>query len=314
MSAVQERYLCVRVRPGVPAAGLRRLEAAGLRPEVGSLDLTGVDALLCLLTDRLDAALLEAAPRLRIAANMAMGTDNIDLEAARALGIAVSNTPGATTDATADLAFGLLLAVARHLVWGDRLVRAGGFTGWRPDLGLGLELRGRALGIVGAGRIGQAVAERARGFGLEVRFARRQGGVPLAELLETSDVVSLHVPLTAATEHLIGEAELRRMRPDALLVNTSRGAVVDEAALVRALREGWIAGAGLDVYEHEPALAPGLAELPNVVLAPHLGSATHATRDRMAEIAADNIVACLAGRPLPNPVVSGRRGAGPGAC
>jgi len=199
MSAVQERDLCVRVRPGVPAAGLRRLEAAGLRPEVGSLDLTGVDALLCLLTDRLDAALLEAAPRLRIAANMAMGTDNIDREAARALGIAVSTTPGATTDATADLAFGLLLAVARHLVWGDRLVRAGGFTGWRPDLGLGLELRGRALGIVGAGRIGQAVAERARGFGLEVRFARRQGGVPLAELLETSDVVSLHVPLTAAT-------------------------------------------------------------------------------------------------------------------
>ena len=315
MSAVepfQVRPARVRVRPGVPAAGLRRLEAAGLQPEVGTLELAEVDALLCLLTDRLDAPLLASAPRLRIAANMAMGTDNIDLAAARALGIAVSNTPGATTDATADLAFGLLLAAARNLIWGDRLVRAGGFTGWRPDMGLGLEMRGRTLGIVGAGRIGQAMAERARGFGLEVRFARREGGVPLPELLASADIVSLHVPLTAATHHLIGEAELRRMRPHALLVNTSRGAVVDEAALVRALREGWIAGAGLDVYEREPELAPGLAELPNVVLAPHLGSATNATRDRMAEIAADNIVACLAGQPLPNPVVPGRRGAGSG--
>jgi glyoxylate reductase len=319
--------LSVRVRPGVPAAGLRRLEAAGLKPEVGTLELQGVDALLCLLTDRIDARLLESAPRLRIAANMAMGTDNVDLQAARALGIAVTNTPGATTDATADMAFALLLAAARNLVWGDRLVRAGGFTGWRPDMGLGLELRGRTLGIVGAGRIGQAVAERARGFGLAVQFARRErlgahsepeasvarrAGMPLAQLLETSDVVSLHVPLTAVTRHLIGEAELRRMRRHALLINTSRGAVVDEAALVRALREGWIAGAGLDVYEREPELAPGLAELPNAVLAPHLGSATHATRDHMAEIAADNIVACLAGLPLPNPIVPGRRGPGDG--
>ena len=293
----------VRVSPGVPAAGLVVLEQAGLAAETGPLELDGFQALLCLLTDRVDAGLLEGAKGLRIVANMAVGTDNVDLEAARRLGIAVSNTPDVLTDATADLAFALLLAAARGLVWADRLVRAGGFTGWAPELGVGLDVAERTLGIVGAGRIGQAVAERARGFRMQVLARRLSGGVSLDELLERSDFVSLHVPLTPETHHLIGEAELARMKPTAVLINTARGPVVDEAALVRALRERRIAAAGLDVFEREPALEAGLAALPNVVLAPHLGSATVATRDRMAEIAARNIVACAWGEPLPTAVV-----------
>ncbi|HXZ86342.1 MAG TPA: D-glycerate dehydrogenase, partial [Myxococcota bacterium] len=234
--------------------------------------------------------------------NYAVGYDNIDLDAATARGIPVGNTPDVLTDATADLAFALLLAAARRLPWADRYVRGGGFTGWRPELGLGLDVTGRSLGIVGLGRIGRAVAERARGFRMQVLLHGRAGGTPLAELLSRSDFVSLHVPLTPETRHLIGERELRRMPRHAILVNTARGPVVDEAALVRALREGWIAGAGLDVFEREPALAPGLAELPQVVLAPHVGSATTATRNRMAELAAESIVAALAGQPIPNRV------------
>ena len=270
---------------------------------MGGLDVREMDALLCLLTDRIDDAVLEPGDRLRIVANMAVGTNNIDLGAARRRGIAVSNTPDVLTDATADLAFGLLLTTARRIAWGDRLMRAGGFTGWSPMLGLGLDVSGRTLGIVGTGRVGRAVAERARGFRMEVLEARRRGGLPLEELLERADFISLHVPLSAETHHLIGEPELRRMRSHAVLINTSRGPVVDEAALVRALREGWISGAGLDVFEHEPALALGLRELSNVVLAPHLGSATIATRNRMAEIAARNVIAALKGREIPNRVV-----------
>lgn len=293
----------VRVSAGVPEAGLRILREAGLEVEVGAADPLGVDALLCLLTDRIDEARIRSgAERLRIVATMAAGTDNIDLAAARRFGIAVTHTPDVLTDATADLAFALLLAAARRVPWGDRLVRAGGFTGWQPRLGLGMEVAGRTLGIVGAGRIGRAVAERASGFRMEVLLCRRSGGVPLDELLRRSDFVSLHCPLTPETHHLIGEAQLRRMRPHAVLVNTARGPVVDERALVRALREGWIAAAGLDVFEDEPALAPGLAELPQVVLAPHVGSATVATRDRMAEIAARCVVAALRGEPIPNRV------------
>jgi glyoxylate reductase len=293
----------VRVRSGVPGAALRVLEAAGLEAEVGALELDGCDALLCLLTDRIDDALLAAAPRLRIVANMAVGTDNVDLAAARARNVAVSNTPDVLTDATADLTWALLLATARRLAWGDRYVRGGGFTGWHPELGIGADVTGRTLGIVGPGRIGRAVAERARGFRMEVLLhGRSSTGLPLDELLERSDFVSLHLPLSPETRHLIGERELRRMRPPAILVNTARGPIVDEAALVRALREGWIAGAGLDVFEREPALAPGLAELPQVVLAPHVGSATTATRDRMAELAAESIVAALAGKPIPRRV------------
>jgi glyoxylate reductase len=292
----------VRVRPGVPEAALRVLEEAGLEFEVGPLDAAGADALLCLLTDRIDARFLESARQLRIVANMAVGTDNIDLAAAARLGIPVSNTPDVLTDATADLAFALLLAAARRLAWADRYVRGGGFVGWNPELGLGLDVTGRTLGIVGAGRIGRAVAERARGFRMEVLFHSRSGGTPLGELLERSDFVSLHVPLSVRTRHLIGAPELARMKRSAVLVNTARGPIVDEAALVHALRTGVIAAAGLDVFEHEPALAPGLRDLPNVVLAPHIGSATIATRARMAEVAARNIVAALRGEPIPNRV------------
>jgi glyoxylate reductase len=291
---------CVRVSAPIPEAGLRLLERAGLEIRMEGLEVRGVDALLCLLTDRVDARLLERGDRLKIVANMAVGTDNIDLASARRLGIPVSNTPDVLTEATADLAFGLLLAAARRLVWGDRLVRGGGFTGWAPLLGLGMDVVGRTLGIVGAGRIGRAVAARADGFRMEVLLTDKNAGVPLAELLERSDFVSLHVPLTPETHHLIGERELHRMRPHAVLVNTARGPIVDECALVRALQEGWIAAAGLDVFENEPELAPGLADLPNVVLAPHIGSATVGTRNRMAEIAAQNVVAALEGKPIPN--------------
>lgn len=297
----------MRVSAGVPDAAVQILDAAGLPYEIGGLDLHGTQGLLCLLTDRIDADLLEGADQLRIVANMAVGTDNIDLAAARGLGIAVSNTPDVLTDATADLAFALLLAAARDLVWADRLVRGGGFTGWRPDLGVGLDVTGRVLGVVGAGRIGTAVAERARGFKMEVLLHSRSGGTPLQELLERADFVSLHVPLTPETHHLIGAPELARMKSSAVLINTARGPVVDEVALVEALRTRRIAAAGLDVFEHEPKLAPGLAALPNLVMAPHLGSATIATRDRMAEIAARNVVACARNEALPTPVVVGTR-------
>ncbi len=293
----------VRVRPGVPAAAMRLLEGAGLEAEVGPLEVTGAAALLCLLTDRIDSRFLEGARHLRIVANMAVGTDNIDLAAAARLGIAVSNTPDVLTDATADLTFALLLAAARRLAWADRYVRGGGFVGWSPDVGIGLDVTGRTLGIVGAGRIGRAVAERARGFRMQVLFHARSGGTPLDELLARSDFVSLHVPLSNETRHLIGARELARMKKTAVLVNTARGPIVDEAALVQALRTGQLAAAGLDVFEQEPALAPGLRDLPQVVLAPHVGSATVATRERMAEVAAANVVAALRGEPVPNRVV-----------
>ena len=296
----------VRVSPGVPEPAFRILRDAGFDVETAApacdAAFAGCEGLLALLTDRVDAALLEAAPKLRIVGNMAVGTDNVDVAAARARGIAVSNTPDVLTDATADLAMALLLGAARRLAWGDRLVRGGGFTGWSPSLGLGADVTGRTLGIVGAGRIGRAVAERAGGFRMRVLSRGRSGGTPLDELLDESDFVSIHTPLTLQTHHLIGEPELRRMRSHAVLVNTARGPIVDEKALVRALREGWIGAAGLDVFEREPLLEPGLAELPNVILAPHVGSATVATRARMAEIAARNIVASLRREPIPNPV------------
>ncbi len=297
----------VRVSSGVPEAGLRVLREAEVGFDVGGLDLVGRRALLCLLTDRVDAGLLEAAPDLLVVANMAAGTDNVDLDCAGRLGIAVTNTPDVLTEATADLAMALLLATARRIPWGDRLVRGGGFTGWRPDLGVGADVTGRTLGIVGAGRIGRAVAERAKGFRMQLLSCSRSAGVALGELLERSDFVTLHVPLTRETHHLIGEPELRRMQRHAVLINTARGAIVDEKALVRALREGWIGGAGLDVFEDEPRLAPGLSGLANAVLAPHVGSATVATRSRMAELAAHNVVAALRGEPLPNPVLRGAR-------
>jgi glyoxylate reductase len=268
-----------------------------------------VDVLCPQLRDPITSAVLEAGlPRLRCIALYAVGFNNVDVAAATERGIAVSNTPGVLTDATADCAVGLILAAARRLCEGDRAMRAGEFTGWEPGYMLGLELTGALLGLVGFGRIGQAVARRALGLGMRIAYSTdvevtldddlvgRVTEVPVADLLASADVVSLHVPLTESTHHLINEPALRSMKPTAYLVNTSRGPVVDEPALVRALREGWIAGAGLDVYENEPELAPGLRDCSTAVLSPHLGSATVATRAAMARLTAQNTIDALDGR------------------
>lgn len=266
------------------------------------------DGLLCQLTDRIDREALSWSPRLRAISAYAVGTNNIDLAEATRRGIPVANTPGVLTEATADLALALLLAAARRLGEGERLLRRGAWTGWRPTLLLGVDLRGRQLGILGPGRIGRAVAERARAFGLRIAYWGRRrhpdweealAAVPLSlpELLASSDIVSVHLPLTGATRHLLGAAALGAMKPGSILINTARGPIVDEAALVAALRSGPLRAAGLDVFEAEPAVHPGLLELENVVLAPHLGSATEETRSRMAELAARNLILMLEGRP-----------------
>ena len=270
------------------------------------------DGLLCMITDAVDEELLGRAPRLKMIANMGVGYNHIDIAAATRRGIPVSNTPGVLTDATADLAFTLILAVARRVVEGDRRVREGEFKLWAPFLFLGREVSGKTLGIVGFGRIGRAVARRAAGFGMRVLYHNRSRLTPAEErespaeyadlntLLAQADFVSLHVPLSGETRHLIGAAELSRMKPTAYLINTARGPVVDEVALLATLQRGMIAGAGLDVYENEPALTPGLADLPNVVLLPHVGSATLETRTAMAAMAARNLIAGLDGQRPPN--------------
>lgn len=267
------------------------------------------DGLLCLLTERVDAALLAAAPRLRAVANYAVGYNNIDLEAVAARGVVVTNTPEVLTETSADLAFALILAAARRVVEGDRLVRAGRWRGWEPDQLLGRDVHGATLGIIGLGRIGGAVARRARGFRMRIlywqrhRLRRAPGGAryaTLPRLLATSDVVSIHVPLTSATRGLVGSRELARMKRTAILVNTSRGPVVDEAALERALARRTIAAAGLDVFACEPQVPRRLRTLPNVVLTPHIGSATTATRTAMAVLAVRNLTAALARREPPN--------------
>ncbi len=283
----------------------------------------GKDALVCLLTERVDAAVLSAAPTLRIVANVAVGFDNLDVAAGTAAGVVMSNTPGVLDDTTADLAFALLMATARRLVEGDRLTRSGAWGGWGIMQLLGQDVHHAKLGIIGFGRIGRGLARRARGFDMNVVYhdAIRADGdvedqlgvtyVPLPQLLQESDFISLHVPLLPQTHHLIDAAALRSMKKTAIVINTSRGPVIDEAALVEALRTGVITGAGLDVYEHEPKLAPGLTELSNVVLLPHIGSASVATRSKMAEIAAQNVLAFFAGEMPPtalNPeVLSARR-------
>jgi glyoxylate reductase len=270
---------------------------AELRARAGA-----AEGLLTMLTERVDAALLDAAPRLRAIANMAVGTDNIDLEAAAARGIPVGNTPDVLTDTTADLAFALLLAVARRLPEGAAEVREGRWGPWQPAHGLGADVAGATLGIVGWGRIGQAMARRGEGFGMEVLHSSRSSGVPLPELLERADFVSLHTPLTPRTRHLIDAPALARMKPTAFLINTARGGVVDQAALRDALIDGAIAGAGLDVTDPEP-LPPDdpLLDAPNLLVVPHIGSATVRTRARMAAMAADNLLAALDGRPMPHP-------------
>ena len=274
------------------------------------------DAMVALLTDRIDETLLSRCPRLRVVANVAVGYDNVDLAAAKRHQVAITNTPGVLTDATADFAFTLLLAAARRVAEADRYVRAGRFKGWLVMGFLGGDLNGRTLGVAGFGRIGQAVARRARGFGLNVIYqdeypapaaieaelgARR---VDKETLLRESDYLSLHVPLMESTRHYIGEPELRTMKRTAYLVNTARGPVVDEKALARALRAGEIAGAGLDVFEREPDVEPELLELDNVTLAPHIASATVETRTKMALMAAENAIAAVSGRTPPNLVTA----------
>jgi glyoxylate reductase len=260
------------------------------------------DGLLTMLTDRVDAALLDACPSVRAVANLAVGTDNIDLAAAAARGVAVGNTPGVLTDATADLAIALLLAVTRRIVDGHARVRDGRWGPWQPAQDLGTDLAGATLGIVGWGRIGQAVAGRAQAFGMEVVHSSRSSGLTLEELLERADAVSLHTPLTDQTRHLIDTAALRRMKRSAYLVNTARGGVVDQAALREALIAGEIAGAALDVTDPEPLpAADPLLGAPNLLVVPHIGSATTGTRAKMAAMAVDNLLAALDGRPMPHP-------------
>src|SRR3954451_3288088 len=258
------------------------------------------DALLTMLTDRVDAQFLSETAPLRGIANYAVGTDNVDLDAATAAGIPVGNTPDVLTDATADLAFALLLAAARRLRDADEAVRTGNWPTWSPGAFLGHDVAGATLGIVGYGRIGRAVARRGEGFGMKILHNSRSGGVALDELLRESDYVSLHAPLTPGTRGLIGERELGLMKPSAILVNTARGELVQTLALERALKDGEIAGAALDVTDPEPLPANHpLLTAPNLTVAPHIGSATRTTRERMADMAADNLIAALAGERMP---------------
>jgi glyoxylate reductase len=264
--------------------------------------------LVCVLSDRIDAAVIDSAPDLRVISDIAVGYDNIDVAYAKARGIVVTNTPDVLTEAVAELTWGLILAVTRRIAEGDRLVRAGRWKGFALDFMLGTELRGKQLGILGMGRIGRAVAVRAPAFGMPVAYHRGDAEgldarcVSFDELLVTSDVISIHTPLKVDTRHLIDQRALVRMKRTAILVNTSRGPVVDEAALAWALRERLLAGVALDVYEREPAVHSDLLGFDNVVLAPHLGSATRETRTAMADLAVGNVLAVLDGKPALTPV------------
>lgn len=270
----------------------------------------GVDVLVCLLTEAIDAEVLDAAgPQLKVVANVAVGYNNIDVAACRARGVVATNTPDVLTNACADFTWGLILAITRRLGEGERVVRAGKWGGWALDYMLGMELRGKQLGLVGVGRIGKAVADKAPAFGMTIAYTdQRDAGIagatlmPLDRLLATSDVVSLHVPMTPETKHLIDQKALTKMKRTAYLINTSRGPVVDEAALAWALKERLIAGAALDVYEKEPEINQGLMSLENVMLIPHLASATTETRTAMADLAVTNALAVLNGKPPVTPV------------
>jgi glyoxylate reductase len=306
----------------LPAAGLQLLaERFEVVPGELSLDRAellgrapGAAAVVADPTVPIDDELLDAAgDSLRVVANFAVGYDNVDLEACRARGVVVTNTPDVLTNATAELAVTLMLGAARHVGQGERLVRAGEWTGWDPAALLGRELAGSTVGIVGLGRIGLRVAELLRGFEPGLLYASRTSRpeaearlglewVELPELVERSDFVTIHAPLTPETRHLIDASLLDRFKPGAVLVNTARGPLVDTAALAEALRSGRLAAAGLDVFEHEPAVEPELLALENVVLLPHLGSATATARDAMARLAAENVIAVLAGKPPLTPV------------
>ncbi|BEP15429.1 D-glycerate dehydrogenase [Acidothermaceae bacterium B102] len=296
----------IAVTRWIPAEAVELLATAG-RPVVSSLDrplthgelcaaVSGAVAVVALLHDRVDAEVLDAAgPSLRVIANVAVGYDNIDVVACHDRGVIVTNTPDVLVEATADLTLALLLAVTRRLVEGDQLLRRHESWTWSLGFMLGTGLQGKRLGLVGNGRIAQAVAVRAKAFGMDVVSTSRSGGVPLGELLATSDVVSLHCPFTPQTHHLVGAASLATMKPTAFLVNTARGPVVDEEALADALERRVIAGAALDVFEFEPQVSERLLASDRVVLTPHLGSATTETRTAMAVLAARNVVDVLAG-------------------
>lgn len=308
----------------LPAPGIDLLVESGFEVRANDEDrplqraelIAGIeqaDALLCMLSDRIDVEVLEAAPLLRVISNYAVGFDNIDVAAARQRGVEVTTTPGVLTDATADLAWALLLAAARNLGAGERLVRAGEWTGWAPTQLLGEPLRHQTLGIVGMGAIGQAVARRAQGFGMNVVYFNRNQVSPeietslgaefvsLDDLLRRSDFISLHAPLNDQSRHMFDARAFRLMKSTAVLVNTGRGALIDEAELVNVLRAQQIAAAGLDVYEFEPKITEGLLTLDNVVLAPHLGSASTLARGDMVRLCCENIVEVLAGRPAVTP-------------
>ena len=299
----------VVVTAALPEGGLDPLavhEVTG--PEGWREALPEADALVCLLTDRVDAALLDLAPRLRAVATVSVGYDNVDVAACDARGVTVLHTPGVLTEATADLAFGLMLAAARLFTAGMADVRDGAWSGWTMDSYVGVDVHGATLGLVGYGRIGRAVARRAAGFGMDVvHHTRHDTGEPgwspsLDGVLDAADFVSLHVPLTPSTRHLVGARELRLLGPRGVLVNTARGPVVDEAALAAALESREVFAAGLDVYEDEPRVHPGLLASPYAVLLPHVGSATAATRLAMTRLAASGVAAVLAGEPPPNAV------------
>ena len=312
----------VLVTREIPEAGLRPLEDFDVTvlskepPERGELLEAAKDAagVLSTLTEKIDVEFMDAAGEaLKVVANMAVGYDNIDLDAARERGVVVTNTPGVLDETTADTAFMLLLAAARRLGEGERIVRAGRWEAWGPKMLTGPDVWGKRLGILGFGEIGQAVARRAKGFDMEILYynrsrkeeAERELGaqyLDLDELLRTCDFFSIHTPLTEETKHLIGAPEFEKMKPEAVVVNTSRGPVVDEAALAEALAETRIFAAGLDVYEEEPKVHPKLLELENVVLAPHIGSASIETRDKMAVTAGEDLRAVLRGERPKNPV------------
>ena len=291
----------------IPEKGIEFLKMEGYQVEIGQLkNAKGAHALLCMLVDTIDARTMDViGSQLKVISNMAVGLDNVDLEAAKQRGIKVTNTPDVLTGAVAEHTVALTLGIARRIAEADRFVRQGKFKGWDPLLLLGTELAGKVFGIVGHGRIGCRVADiMQKGFGMSVIYfdavrdeaKESQCGIrysQLDNLLKEADVVSLHVPLLPSTRHMIGEKELKMMKKTAYLINTARGAVVDEKALVLALKEKWIAGAALDVFEKEPALSPGLASLQNVVLTPHIASATKEAREHMAELAAQNIIAVL---------------------
>lgn len=294
----------------IPSGPLARLQAAcdldlyegpgAIPPDELKRRVAGKHALICLLTDKVDGDAIAAAPELAVVANVAVGYDNIDVPSVKARGAVVTNTPDVLTEATAELTWALILAAARRIGEGERLVRRGEWKGWALDFMLGTELRGKQLGIIGRGRIGRAVAAKAAAFGMTPVFAKHD--MPLDELLISSDVISIHTPGTPATRHMIDRKALARMKRSAILVNTARGTIVDEEALAWALRERIISAAALDVFEREPIVHPDLLPLENVVLVPHLGSATRETRTAMADLAVSNVLAVLEGRPPLTPV------------